>query len=419
VSGRVVVIGAGAIGMASAYFLERSGFSVTVVDKGGVGRGCTYGTACLIVPSHSEPIPGPGVLLDAVRFMLSRTSPFYVRPRFDPGLLRWSWKFRSYCNAAAAKRGFDALAPLSRGSLSLYEELTSTGEVDFFFEKRGLLEVYLTERGLERGRRDRDFVSSHGFPSRLLERDEAIAFEPALNPSIRGALFIESEAHGSSFGYVEALARTCASRGVRLLTDRSVSRLLVAKGRVQGVALEAPEEEIEADVVVLAAGAWSKSLAEKLGIEIPLQPAKGYSATVDSFEGAPAVPLLVKERRVIVTPLGKRVRFGGTLELTGFDSTIDRARYGAVVRAGREVLRASFPMESEEAWSGLRPVTPDGVPIIDRLSRPEGLILATGHAMLGFTQSPMTGKLVAELASGGGTSISTEPYRLDRFRARS
>jgi D-amino-acid dehydrogenase len=414
---RAVVIGAGAIGMASAYYLQRAGFSVTVVDQGDVGRGAAYGNACLIVPSHSDPLPGPGVIGQALRFLLSSTSPFYVRPRLDPGLAGFFWRFRRHCNSESAERGFEALVGLSRASLDLYQELTSTKEADFFFRRDGLLEVYLTEAGVEIGRRAREVAESNGFPARLLSREEALTFEPALSPRIKGGLFIESEAHGFSFGYVEALARTVAARGGRILGHRPASSLLASGGRVRGVSFGAGanEETIEGDVVVLAAGAWSKRLGETAGVRIPLQPAKGYSATIDAFEGAPRVPVLIKERRVIVTPLGDRVRFGGTLELTGFDSTIDRARYGAVVKAARETLKSDFPMKNEEAWCGFRPLTPDGLPVISRVNGVEGLVVATGHAMLGFTQSPMTGKLVAEIAKGAPPSLPLEPFRLDRF----
>jgi D-amino-acid dehydrogenase len=403
--------------MASAYYLQRAGFSVTVVDRGEVGRGCSYANACLIVPSHSEPLPGPGVIGQSLRFLLSRTSPFYIRPRVDPSLGAWIWQFRKYCNREAAERGFEALLELSRASLALYEELTKTKEADFYFRRDGLLEIYLTERGFENARGSCETMERHGFPAKLLSRDEALAFEPALSPNLKGGLFIESEAHGFSFGYVQALARTVEARGGRIAVRRPVSRLLLDRGRVKGVRIGEPpdEEDLDSDVVVLAAGAWSKRLAEAAGISIPLQPAKGYSATVDLFEGAPRLPVLIKERRVIVTPLGDRVRFGGTLELAGFDSSIDRARYGAVVRAAREALASDFPMRNEEPWCGWRPLTPDGLPIIDRAKNFEGLAVATGHAMLGFTQSPMTGKLVAELASGKAPSIPLEPFRLDRF----
>lgn len=400
--------------MASAYFLDRSGWDVTVVDRGEMGRGASYGNSCLIVPSHSDPLPGPGVVGQALRWMLARDSPFYVRPRLDPALLRWGGEFWRHCRVEAAERGFDALMRLSRASLSLYDELASSKEVDFFFERPGLVEVFLTDAGLEAGRRTHGRLEAAGFSVQLLSSEESSEVEPALSPTIRGSLLVEGEGLGSSYGYVSALAKTLAARGARLLTRRPLGRLVAAGGRVQGVFLEQPEEELPADLVIVAAGSWSSDLVAPLGIRIPLQPAKGYSCTVDSFSGAPRIPILVKERRVIVTPLGERLRFGGTLELTGFDSTINAVRYRAVVRAGQEVLRESPPMTNEERWTGLRPLTPDGLPIIDR-TPVDGLIVATGHAMLGFTQSPMTGKLVAELADGQEPSLPLGPFRLDRF----
>ncbi len=414
-AGRAVVVGGGGIGVASAYYLNRSGWDVTLVDKGGIGRGCSYGNAGLIVPSHSEPIPGPGVIGQALRFMTKKDSPFYVRPRLDAGLMRFFWQFRRYCNAAKSRHAFGALLSLSAGSLELYEELRREGDADFFFERRGVVEVALTEDGLNLFRHARDALDAEGFTTKLLSRDEALAIEPALSPNVRGGLFTEGEAHGSSFAYVTSLAATLEKRGARILANHAVSRLVHDRDRqIKGVELDRGET-LEADLVVLAAGAWSGTLAKTLGVDIPLQPAKGYSCTIDTFEGAPSYPILVKERRVIVTPLDSRLRFAGTLELTGFDETIHGARYDAVKRAGCEILNVQPPMENEEPWSGLRPVTPDGLPIVDWAKPYRGLLVATGHAMLGFTQSPMTGKLVAELASGEQMSISLEPFRLDRF----
>ena len=410
-----IVIGGGGIGVASAFYLNRSGWEVTLVDKGELGHGCSYGNSCLIVPSHSDPIPGPGVIGQALRWMGRRDSPFYVRPRLDPSLLHFFWQFRRYCKASAAERGFRALLSLSRRSLELFEELIEHGDAKFFFERQGLLEVFHSDAELEHGRRVQDIQTSEGFTSKTLTREEALALEPALSPTIRGALFTEGEAHGFSYGYVRSLAATLETCGTRFITGRAVSRVLVDNATVRGVAVEGPEEELTADKVILAAGSWSGGLAQSIGIDIPMQPAKGYSCTIDTYDGAPALPIINKQRRVIVTPLDSRLRFGGTLELTGFDQTIHGARYDAVVRGGREVLKTPPPMKNEEPWCGLRPVTPDGLPIIDRAGEIDGLIVATGHAMLGFTQSPMTGKLVAELANGDEPSLSLEPFRLDRF----
>ena len=415
-AGRAIVIGGGGIGVASGYYLRQAGWDVTLIDRGQVGQGCSFKNACLIVPSHSDPIPGPGVIGQALRWMLRKDSPFYVRARALPGLLRWGSAFRRHCNEHAAEAGFRALLTLSRASLELYEELLASEAVRFFFERSGLLEVFLTEAGCEEGRRAERFLTGKGFESRLLTPEEARALEPALSPAIRGALFTKGEAHGLSYGYVRSLAARLEKCGGAILENRPVREILTTRsGSVSGVALGGPDEELGADLVVLAAGSWSAALAKPLGITLPLQPAKGYSSTIDAYDGGPKLPILIKERRVIVTPLDTRLRFAGTLELTGFDDTVDPTRYAAVVRAGREVLATEPPMLHEERWSGLRPVTPDGLPIIGRAPGVEGLILATGHAMLGFTQSPITGKLVAEIADGGQPSVPLEPFRLERF----
>ncbi len=410
---KAVVIGGGAIGVASAYYLERSGWHVTVVDSGDIGRGCSYGNACLVTASHSHPIAGPGVISQALRWMLRKDSPFYVRPRLDPELLRWAWRFRQYCNRGAAESGYRALLGLSRLSLDLFEQLHEI--LDFFYERKGLLHVYLGEDAGDSAKKDRDSMESAGFAARLLDRDGVLGFEPALSERARAGLFIEGEAHSFSYGYVQALAASLEKGKADVLSNRAVSDVRLENGRVRGVVVQSPEEEIEADLVVLAAGSWTPLIAKKLGVSIPLQPAKGYSCTIDTFPNAPSVPLLMPETRVIVTPLGDKIRFGGTLELAGHDLSLDETRYRAVIRGAREVLKTSFEMKNEEPWCGLRPCLPDGLPIVDWVPGIGGLLVAAGHAMLGFTQSPGTGKVVAELANGETPSAPLEPFRFGRF----
>jgi D-amino-acid dehydrogenase len=352
--------------------------------------------------------------------MAHRDSPFYVRPRLDGDLLRWAWQFRRYCTPDAAHRGFDALLALSRASLALYEDLARTPDVRFFFRRAGLLHVYVTDEGAAGAQGEQEALRAAGFRTTLLDTREARAFQPALGDGVRGGLFIEGEAHTESLGFVRAIAAACQRRQVRLLEHTTVRGVRLGRRRVEAVDVESRSgrEAIAADVVVIAAGAWSAAIAAPLGIRIPLQPAKGYSCTIDAFDGMPTVPILIQERRVIITPLDGRVRFGGTLELAGFDPIVDPVRYRAVVRAAREVLRRAPPMQHEEAWCGFRPVTPDGLPIIDRAGAADGLIVATGHAMLGITQAPITGRLVAELAEGRTPSVPLEPLRLDRFSPR-
>lgn len=409
------MIGGGAIGVASAHYLSHSGWQVTLVESGEIGRGCSYGNACLIVPTHSHPLPGPGMIKKAIRWMVQKDSPLYVRLRLDPGFLRWSWQFRRFCRPEAAARGSHALLELSRASLALFDDLVEAHGLDFSYQRKGLLHVYLTEQGIIEARHERELLERVGFRVRLLSREETLEFQPALSARVRGGLLTEGDAHGNSFGYVRAMASRLEKRGVRLLTHRAVSRILAQRGKVDRILTAAPEEEIEADLVVLAAGSWTPALATPLGIRIPLQPAKGYSCTIDHYPGSPTIPIMVHERRMAITPLDDRLRFGGTLELAGYDLSLDATRYRAVVNGAREVLKDSLELKNEEAWCGLRPLTPDGLPIISRVPGIDGLIVATGHAMLGFTQSPITGQLVAELANGQTPSVSLAAFRLDRF----
>jgi len=414
---QAVVIGGGAVGVASAYFLHQTGWQVTVVDRGEIGRGASYGNACLITPAHSHPLPGPGVLGQAVRWMLRRDSPFYIKPRLDPEFLRWAWRFRGFCTRDAAARGSDALRALSRMSIDLFEELGHAPEPGFFYQRKGLLHVYVSDEGFAAAREEQQALVHEGFDARVLSRPETVDLEPALSSEVRGGMFIAGDAHGHSYDFVRSLAARIAQRGARLLTGRPVSRIVTDGGRVRGVAIDGAGtgEDLPADLVVLAAGAWTPTLAASLGISIPVQPAKGYSCTIDAFPGSPTMPLFVPGKRVAITPIGDRLRFGGTLELSGFAEGLDATRYRAVIEAARLVLGDRLQMKNEEPWFGYRPVTPDGLPVIDRARGVDGLIVAAGHAMLGFTQSPATGKLVAELANGQTPSIPLEPFRLDRF----
>lgn len=409
--GQAVVVGGGAIGVACAHFLAGSGFEVTLLDRGEVGRGCSYANAGLIVPSHPQPLPGPGIVREGLGHLAKRDGPFTIRPR--PGLARWLWAFRRSCGEESFLRGTEALLSLGRASLELYDELVRRGEADFGYRRGPLIHAYLSAGWWDRARAVAEDVETFGFPARVMDRDELLDVEPALGPAVRGGILIDGQATGDSFAYVRSLAAGLAGRGVRIFENLPVRGIVVRGGRVEGVL--ADEEEVRAELVVLAAGAWTPALAAPLGLRLPIQPATGYSCTVASFPGAPRLPIMIEERHVAVTPLGDRVRFGGTLELAGFRTSPDRVRYEAVVRAGREALAGPVPLEREEAWYGFRPLTPDDLPIIGWAPGVDGLIVAAGHGTLGFTQSPITGKLVAELATGRPPSVPVEPFRPDRF----
>jgi D-amino-acid dehydrogenase len=410
---RAVIVGGGAIGVACAHQLAEAGFDVTVVERGEIAGGCSYANAGLIVPGYSQALPAPGAIREGLRHLLRRDGPFTIRPRADPALARWLLRFRRSCTPELYRRATAALTELSRLSLEMFEALDGNGEVDFGYRRGALLNVYMSDGWRGRARASCDQLHELGGGGRLLERNELIELEPALSPNVRGALLIEEQGSGDCFAYVCSLSDGLARRGVRVRTGTQTKRVMVRGGRAAGV-LTASGEEIPADLVVLTAGAWTPSLAAPLGLQLPIQPATGYSCTIPAWEGAPSSPILLDESHVVVLPLGDRVRFAGTLELAGFRTAPDARRYQAVVRAGRAAMRSSPPARGE-AWFGFRPLMPDDLPAIGWVPGVDGVMVAAGHGTLGFTQSPATGKLVAELASGTPPSVPLEPFRPDRF----
>ena len=403
-----MVVGGGAIGLSCARSLARSGHDVTVVERGRVGQGCSYANCGLIVPGHSMPVPGPGVIREGLGYLARRNSPFAIRPSLK--LAPWLVSFWRACNADAYRRASERLVALSRASLELFDELAR--QHTFGFRRDRLIHAYLSEEGVAQISVELEELDSLGISAQRLSRDELLGIEPALSPSVLGGVLIEDQGWADPYAFTQALADDLRRTG-RILEGTSVRRITTRNGRSTGVM--SAEGPIDADLVVLTAGAWTPSLTEPLGLRMPIQPAAGYSSTIASPSNGPKLPVVLPERRVVLTPLGDRLRFGGTLELSGFRTSIDRARYRAVIQAGLDALSASVPRTAEEPWFGLRPLTSDGLPVIGWAPGVEGLLIAAGHGMLGFTQAPITGQLVADLATGRPPSLSVDPFRPDRF----
>jgi D-amino-acid dehydrogenase len=411
---RAVVVGAGAIGVACAHYLSLEGFEVTLVDRGEVGRGCSFANAGLIVPGHSQALPAPGAVREGMRHLLRRGGPFAIRPRPDAELAKWLLAFRRSCTTERWRRTTRVLTDLSRMSHELFEELVDSGSTRFGYERGPLINAYLSEDWEDRAEAFARQLEVLGFSSKVLDRHELAELEPALGDPVRGALVVEDQGSGDCFAYVRSLAEALPARGVRVLERTPVHRVTVRRARAIGVFTPEPVGEIEADLVVLAAGAWTPALTASLGLRLPIQPATGYSATFRAWPGMPRRPVMLDEAHVVLLPLGDRLRFAGTLELAGFRKAPDPIRYRAVVRAGNAALREPPPTDGR-AWFGFRPLTPDDLPAIGWVPNVRSVIVAAGHGTLGFTQSPATGKLVAELAAGKPSSLPMEPFRPDRF----
>ncbi len=411
-----LVLGAGAIGLSSAWFLRRSGREVRVVDTGLPGHGATRGTAGLVTPAHSAPLPGPAVLGKALRWSLRGDSPFHIRWRADPALLGWLVGFVRACTRSRSRAGFQAVHALSTLSISRFCELTETGVLDFFFKRQGGWFVFETRDGVARARRETEILREHGVECLLLSGDAIREREPGLSNRITGGLLAPGDAHGLSLGFAEAMAEALRRDGVVIENGVLVERLVRDGGRVLGaeVGVAGARGERAADETVLALGARSPEVARTAGVRLPMQPAKGYGATFRAWEGMPSRAVSSLDSKVIATPLGDRFRMAGTLELVGADPGVNERRYRKVVESGLALLRGRVPLEDEVRWMGMRPLTPDSLPYIGRPPGLGGLLVATGHGTLGFTQSLGTGQLVAELADDRTPSVDPTPFRVGR-----
>jgi D-amino-acid dehydrogenase len=307
------------------------------------------------------------------------------------------------------------LRELSEASLALFRELAA--DFDFGFRADGVLMVYRTERGLEEARHEAAVLEAAGIVARLLDPSDARAIEPALRPDVAGAVLFPGDAHVTPDRFVRGLAQRAAALGVNIQTETEVLGVHAEGQRVVG--LDTTRGELACEQLVLAAGPWSPVMGRALRLDLPIEAAKGYSVTYDQPVDGPRLPMLLGEARVAVTPMrtehGGLLRFGGTLELAGLDLSIDRRRVEAITRAAYTYLALPADLALREVWRGLRPCTPDGLPVVGRPRRWRNVVVASGHAMLGLSLGPITGKLVAQLVAGHMPLLDIAALDPDRF----
>lgn len=425
----VLIVGGGAVGVCAAYYLHDAGFRVTIVDRGEIGSGASHGNMGLVVPSHSVPLAAPGVVSQGLKWMFSPDSPFYIKPRLDPSLIRWLWAFRKASSEGRMRRAIPLIRDMSLRSLVLFEELNDLDGVDFDYHQRGVVALYRTREGLEEGEKERHLLSSYGLEIDELSPDGLAGALPGLELNALGGLHFRQDAHLTPGKFVRSLAAYLEGQGVDVRPGVKVTGFTKEKGRI--VVAHTTRGDIAAGEVVLTAGSWSAALGTLAGVRLPIQPAKGYSVTVRRPSGWPEMPFMLSESRVAVTPMGDTLRIGGTLELAGMDLTINHRRVAAITSTVSRYL-PSFDVGSHEiveTWCGLRPCTPDGLPFLGRTPDVRNLVVAAGHAMIGVSLGPVTGKLVRRIIAGErvgsdldsdldlDSDIDLELLAVDRFAA--
>ena len=408
----ILILGGGVIGISAAYYLSEQGASVTVIEMGEVASGSSFANAGLIVPSHSVPMAAPGALADGLKWMLDPGSPFYIKPRLSPDLWAWVLRFMLASRSGPMRRAIPLLRDLHLASAKLYAELAARKDLKFDYEQKGMLMAYTSAQGLHHGEAEAKLLGEFGLRSEVLDTAAAHKREPALREQVVGGVYYPDDGHFNPGKFVQGLADLVEKRGVRIQRNTEILRIETSGNQIKSVLTTSGT--FYGKQIVLAAGAWSPNIARGLVLNVPVQAAKGYSLTVPRPSGGPSLPLILGEARVAVTPMGGQLRFAGTLEMAGIDLSVNPRRVDAIANAAATYLNVEKPATTE-VWRGLRPCTPDGLPIIGRAKNYTNLILATGHAMIGMSTGPISGKLVSQIALGKQTEISISALRAERF----
>ncbi len=408
----VIVIGAGIIGLSAAVELAEKGTKVLVLDQGKIGHGCSFGNAGWLTPCFAMPLPMPGLFFKSIKWLLDPEGPLYIKPSLDPLLVRWLIRFMLAMNEKQTQSAIEALVGLSQVSLEKYAKLGQEFP-DIGYQGKGLLMVAQSSAGVSAATEEMERVADLNVPGKLLNADEIRDLEPSVTGAIKGGVYFPKEAHAEPLKVVQALAEKARSLGVIIQENIEVTDFVIENNKIKN--LVAHKTEYIAESYVLATGSWSHQLAKKLKLSIPILGGKGYSMIIEPLSVQPKIPLMLIEKKIAITPRDVSLRIAGTLELVNQDFSITERRVKAILRGSREFLSVPEKVEMKELWRGLRPCTPDGVPLIGYTKKVNNLMLACGHQMLGLQSGYGTGQLVADLITKGRSDLNREVYNPDRF----
>ena len=435
----ILIIGGGVIGLSTAYYCARRGWRVTVLDREAAGHeGCSFGNAGMIVPSHFVPLAAPGMVALGLKWMWNPESPFYIQPRLDADLFDWGFKFWQASTAERVERAAPLLRDLSFASRACFEEFAAQPGNDFGLTTRGLLMLCKTQHGLDEEAKFAARANQLGVPAQVLDARQAAALDPDITMDIAGAVLFPKDAHLTPGRFMAALRAQCEAAGVRFIWKTEVIKFTlspesytVTKARFsrfhERTSFKRKERRIErviattgefsADEVVLCGGSWSPLLARELGLKIPMQAGKGYSLTLPKPPQLPRLCSICTEARLAVTPMGGALRIGGTMEIAGLNEDINPVRVRGIIKSALKYFPkfAEADFEGMQPWRGLRPCSPDGLPYLGRTAKFANLSVATGHAMMGLSLGPITGKLMAQVLAGERPEFDLSLLSPDRY----
>ena len=414
VRGTVIIIGGGIIGLSSAYYLQKSGWDVTVLDKSDFNDNCSYGNMGYVCPSHFIPLAAPGIIKQGLKWMWNSKSPFYVQPRLNGALINWGLKFFRSASKENVEGSAIPLRDIALLSQHEYEEWKK--EFDFSYEHKGLLEIFQTGAKAEHAKHTVEKAKELGLDTELLSYDQLQSMEPHTKINALGAILFKCDAHLFPDKLMKGLIHKLKSSGVKLYPHEEV--ITFEKNRNNIAKVITKNKSFEADQVVIATGAWSREVAAMINIRLPLIPGRGYSITLEDSPYKVNYPAVLMEGRAAVTPMdGNKIRFGGTMEITSTQKPPRMNRVQGILNAVKRFYpEFDIPMPAQEkTWYGYRPCSADGLPYIGKVKKWDNVVIATGHSMLGLSLGAGTGKLVSEIINELPLSMNIAPFNAERF----
>jgi D-amino-acid dehydrogenase len=411
---KVIVAGGGVIGLCTAYYMKKSGHDVVVIDQGDLKKGASFGNAGYICPSHFIPLASPGIVAKGLQWMLSSTSPFYIKPRLDIDLIKWGLTFWKRSGKSTMERNAPHLNNILQLSRSLSAEMRDDLGNHFHMEEKGCLMLYKSATTEKHEIEMAEDAAAFNIQTRILSAKEVQELEPDVEVNVKGGVLYPLDAHLHPGELMDTLHEQLEKNGVvfqlntKILgfekSGRKVSKVLTDKGDFTG------------DEVVIATGSWLSNILKDLEIDVLLQAGKGYSMTFDNIPKNLHYPSILVDDRVAMTPMGADLRMGGTMEISGIGSKMLIKRVQSIYKAAKNYfpdLQVSFP-SADKVWHGFRPLSPDGLPYIGKHSKYDNLVIAGGHGMLGISLAAGTGKLIDEIISGHKLSMDISAFNIER-----
>ena len=411
----VAVIGGGVIGLSSAYYLNEAGCNVTVIERGDITDGCSFGNMGYISPSHFVPLASPGIISQGLKWMLSPTSPFYIKPRLNVDLMQWGYHFWKNSNTKTVEKNSPHLNNILQLSRKLIDDLRNDIGDDFEMETIGCLMMCKQQKTLDHEFLLADEAEQFGLKVDRLIKEDVQKLEPDVEIDVAGAVLFKDDCHFNPGKMMLSLKKYLENKGVKFQLNTTVTGFEKANNKITAVITD--KGKFICNDIVLATGSWLPVVAKMMGIKLLLQPGKGYSYTYPFVEKNLKHPAILVDGRCAITPWGNALRIGGTMELSGINNKVLIKRMEGIYNSAKNFypgLKIDFP-PADKIWNGLRPVTPDGLPYIGKHSSFDNLVIAGGHAMLGISEGTGTGKIVSEIIQHKTTSIDIKAFKVERF----